>query len=997
MIRQQALVYAMLALACIAGCNKARLGRGTGKSQSPDSLSASSSAAQPDTAAAGSASTAPDSVTEQSTGLSAASKLMIRACDNYLAVKPGSEKAPEVLSIKAGTYYNSGLYAKSREVYRSVIEEYPEDPFAVEAVKMVAQSFYEDKEFDKAQEWYRKLGKVAQGGGDRKEAEERTAESIFRMAQTYEEQQRYKDAAEQFERVALEFPEVRIADVALFNAGLAYERQTRWSHAILMYQRLTKRYLSSNLLPKAIFRSGKCFEKLFQWDQAGQTYLRVVARFPKSELAPAALYNAGVCFENADKLIEAAAAFEKLVELYPNSDDAADVLFKAGEIYGKLKDWESVTRVNKEFARRFGNDIDRVVQAQCMVGVALYMQGNESEAIERLRQAIGTYERLKSPSTVNRYYAAKAKFTIAEIHHQRMNAVELRQPGSVYRRLLKDKSELLDQAIAAYSGVLEYGISEWTTRGVFQVGRVYEDFARGISRQARPTGMGLEERLALELGIAQAVEEYFVDKAMHYHEQNVKLGIKEEIENKYILQSRTKLIFLPFASGKNYLTLVEIAQSATERDGLTGFALIADKLETLQKIAPFQERAIELFLTCLKKGATYEEYNEFYEQASKLITGIGFTVGETYSELVTIARGAPIPEGFDDYERFVYKTKLLQQIQNYEDQAIGNYLKTAKIAEAYAISDEYVTKSKERLAKIVFNRGRCYDLLGTTAFTHPPFPDGVGEAEQEEYMARFEEIGLRFQDQAFQLYRSVLDYAEQGFAQGDFVNHAYVRLYQHFPEEYGVKQEKIEPKTLSSGPQWKCTTDSAEDWTKLDFNDRSWHKVRKGITTPGVAVAGFPGKIPVPMWYGTAGGKDYDPAHRLFFRRTFYNRATPHEADLYVAATGHFDVYLNGAPLPDNDTVRGQWTEARQWDLLGKLRNGKNVLAIRARAAADTAFGVFPFVRLMVAKAEYLPQPPGFDQPFSREVVAEGTYQFPFIKNFSSVMTNARGNEDAEH
>jgi hypothetical protein len=172
MRRQRLLIVcAIPALTLVAGCNKARLRGSTTHAGQSDSLSVAAPPAPPDSAARDST-VAEASTDDRESGLSAAGALMIRACDNYLSVNPKSGKAPEVLSIKAGTYYNSGLYAKSRGIYRTIIEEYPGNPFAVEAVKMVAQSFYEDKEFDKAQEWYRKLGRVAQGGGHRKEAKE---------------------------------------------------------------------------------------------------------------------------------------------------------------------------------------------------------------------------------------------------------------------------------------------------------------------------------------------------------------------------------------------------------------------------------------------------------------------------------------------------------------------------------------------------------------------------------------------------------------------------------------------------------------------------------------------------------------------------------------------------------------------------------------------------------------------------------------------------------
>ena len=85
---------------------------------------------------------------------------------------------------------------------------------------------------------------------------------------------------------------------------------------------------------------------------------------------------------------------------------------------------------------------------------------------------------------------------------------------------------------------------------------------------------------------------------------------------------------------------------------------------------------------------------------------------------------------FDAYERFIYQTKLLKQIEGYEDQALTNYLKAVKIAEAYKLDDPSVRDSQNSIAKLLFNKARCMDLLCETAFKRPPFPAGISEAEK---------------------------------------------------------------------------------------------------------------------------------------------------------------------------------------------------------------------------------------------------------------------------
>jgi TolA-binding protein len=911
--------------------------------------------------------------------LSPASELLVASCDNYLTLNPDSPKYPDVLMIKASLYYNSRLMPQARTVYTQVMEKFPSTASSAEAMRMLAQSFYEEKNFDSAQAWYRRLKDLPGNDIDRSEATQRIAESIFKRAEQFELQKLFSNAAEQYKRVPMEFPDAKIADIALFNASLCYEKSAEWSQVILSLGELLQRYPSSAIVPKAMFRIGKANEKLLNWKPAADAYLNMVARFPTAELAPSAMYNAGFCFENAEKLHEAAATFEKTAQLYPASSDAADVLFRAGEIYGKVKDWEGVSRVSKVFTERFGNDADRVVQALCMAGIAQYMQGRDEAAIKQLSQAVATFAQIKKASTANAYYAAKAQYTIGEILHTHMGRIALKLPRAAYQKSLDEKSRYLDQAVDAYSRAVKFNISEWTTRSICQIGQAYEDFAIGISRQERPANLQIADQLALELGIAQAVEKYFIEKALRYYEQNVKLGIKEKIEDKNILHSRSKLTNLPYVAGENFLALARILRQNENEQNLSGFALIGRKLEVLQKIAPFQESAANLFLKCIELGTAYQQIDNWYQKASGSITAISCEMAATYGDVVAIVIEAPIPAAFDSYERFVYKTKLLKQVEGYENQAMTGYLKTLKIATAYNIDDESVVKARDGLANLLFTSGRCKDLLCIDLFTNPPFPKKISEAEKEEYRARFEEIGLKYQEQAFEVYRNILKFAVQKYAAGPATTHAYVRLYQFFPDEFGVPEEQLTDTVITSGPEWRCFADSLPGWQAIDFNDSAWFPAQKSKTA-ATAIPVFPGKTPIPMARLTTGNPSGDT--RTFFRRTFSLGDIPRSATMTLSAgPGTAVAFVNGQLLAaDSGTVIANVVT---WDLSRKLRSGTNVVAAMVSAPVAPAV-LYPSIGIRIGKQVFVARPPLADKNLSEAEVSQENYKFPLIKNFTA-------------
>jgi len=965
------------------GCASHRVGTGAVEQRAESEMPRSdTTTAAADTGAENSAASAASR--DIIVGLSPASQLLVRACNNYIDVNGESPKAIDVYQIKASLFYNNRLFDSARVVYGEIVKKYEGTSYVFEAVRMTAQSYYEQKQFDRAGEWYKKLSEVSSDSTDKSEARARIAESVFRLAEISESESKFDKAAQEYERVALEYPESKIADVALFNAGLCNEKLSEWSKGILMFEKLLQKHPQSKLNVKARFRIGKCYEKLQQWDLAAGAYLRIPAEFPADEFASGAMYNAGYCFENGEKYREAAATFEKMVQVYPASEDAADVLFRAGELYGKIKDWEAVARVTSHFSRRFGNDENRIVQALCMTGVAQYMRNRLDDALQELDNAITTYRKLREPGTMNAFYAAKALYTIGEIKQGKMTAIALGSQDGQYRKRLAAKSDMLDECIAAYAAVIKFNLSDWTTRAVYQIGQAYEDFAIGIYSQERPSGTSLDARIALELGIAQAVDKYFMEKALSFHERNVKIGISEKLEDKFVLESRRKLTYLPYVAAENYLTIVEITRGAQRSEKLDGFALIANKLGLFQKIAPFQKRAIELYLQCLEKGTSYQEQDEFYKKASASITGLSLSVGKTYAEVVGIARDAPVPPGFDDYEMFVYKTKLLRQIEGYEDQALENYLKTIKIAEAYRIADSSVGQARESIAELLFNRGRCYDLLCNAAFSHPPFPRNIDEAEQEEYKVRFEEIGLKFQEQAFDIYKNILEFAEKSYALGPYVTHAYIRLYQNYPEKYGVKKQQMVQTAISSGSQWKTSRGQVADWSTFAFNDSSWEKAGRA-PIPTLTITGFPGNVPIPMWYEVKEGENAkgDSAQPVLFRRMFSMTELPAAAQLYLAAQGRVDIYCNTEKVV-SDTLLRYDTGILTVSLAGHLRTGQNLIGIRVTPPDIAGFGIYPLLLMTVGTNIPLPQPPGYDTPMSAAQAEIDSYHFPFLKNFST-------------
>jgi hypothetical protein len=105
------------------------------------------------------------------------------------------------------------------------------------------------------------------------------------------------------------------------------------------------------------------------------------------------------------------------------------------------------------------------------------------------------------------------------------------------------------------------------------------------------------------------------------------------------------------------------------------------------------------------------------------------------------------------------------------------------------------------------------------------------------------------------------------------------------------------------------------------------------------------------------------------------------EAARFYLSGGTVAAQLNGMPLPaDSGTALGKVV---MWDLIGKLRAGKNVLAIQAAMPQTPPAAVYPLIELKISTQVYFAKPPGSAAPLPPEQVRQDVYQFPYIKNFS--------------
>jgi TolA-binding protein len=915
--------------------------------------------------------------------LSAATNLLLSAIDNYITVAPESKRLPEIIMLKGHTYYNNKIYEKAREAYITIVNNPKKTAEVSEAIKMTAQSFYEEKKYSQAQEWYRKLKDAAVSGVDKEEASIRLTEAYFREGEALRTAGNPLGAIEQFERVYIEFPSSAIADAALYNVAIIREERREWTQAILTHNKLVANYPKSKFQEQAYFRIAKNYEQINNWSRAAATYLDAIKRFPASAQVKDAVYNAALAYEKSEDYSAAAKLFERYANEWPADKDAPDVLFKAGELFGKLEDWSNVERINSMFSRKYGNDKERIVMAICMAGIASYMQKKYDQAAIELERAVEMSKKAGLNIKANAFYAAKAQFTIGEI--RQFQAEQITLDGGDYNLRLKNRIKRIEESVSAYTRVSHYKLIEWTVKAIYRIGEVYEQFGMSLFKRDRPKNLSLNKLLDLEEGIANAIEKYLAIKALEAHEQNVTFGLQYQYEDEWTKRSRQQLTKLPFLTARNYVRLIEIASSTPIGDSIQGaMKLIQKKLERLQLIAPYQDKAIALSLKTLEMAAKYSVDDKFKNDASAAVTKLSFDVGETYAEIVSLARSAPIPAAYDGYKRFFYKVHMLGEgLVEYENLAITSLYKNIKIGEAYGIKDEWITKSKEKIAEVLFTRSLCYEILSNEALRSPPIPAGVTEVETDEYQLQFEDLGYKLQDEAYTIYRDIIDKASKSITAGAFADAAYSRAYLKFPSEVGEKIERDTMITLRSDKDWFFEKEAPGDWWTIDYADSAWKPVSKGVKPDSINPVGFSESVSAIWGVDSSSGSKTFPSS-VYMRRYFRTSTKPRKATLEIAAPGPFELRLNGLPTA-RDTMPGSigWYRAKKDpNVATKLENGKNCIAVYVKSDIPSAHSLFFMLTYHDRITDVMPKLPSMEKYMTKSDYKKLKFIFPKIPNF---------------
>ncbi len=311
----------------------------------------------------------------------------IKEFRKLIVTYPASELVPRAHYSIGDAYYNLQQYSDAEKSYREVLEQFPKSAYITDALTgiqycLIAQG--------KQQEAVAVIDGFIQQQPDLPVVEE----LYLKKGDLLYSQERYDDAAREFETFALKFPKSKNVATALYWSAKSLQARGRNAEAAVMFERASKvPNASPKIASNTLLEAGRIYLAQKQYDQALNTFARVEKEFGDGEVsAEASLMKGMVFWENGD-LQEAKNQLEFVISKDVSKDISDRARIAMVKIYLKTGNSATAQTLTQKVATSRTDDLG--AEAQYLSGVA-YGQAkdwqNAITAYMRVRYVFPAYE-----------------------------------------------------------------------------------------------------------------------------------------------------------------------------------------------------------------------------------------------------------------------------------------------------------------------------------------------------------------------------------------------------------------------------------------------------------------------------------------------------------------------------------------------------------------------------------------------------------------------------
>ncbi len=327
------------------------------------------------------------------------------------------------------------------------------------------------------------LGFLPAQGKERQEVREQVAASIYKQGEAARDAGDHLLAASHFSRLGQVIPESPTRIVADYDAATAYVQLEDWPATIEALEVFRKRY------PK---------DKRFT---AGVTEKLALA------------------YSNSGNQSFAAREMLALSNMPGSGERKRDLMWRAAELYEETGQQEQAVKVYKQYVKAYPTPLARSIELRYKISEHYRARNDRKNLNFWLNEIVRSDARGKAErNDRSRYLAAHASLELIGPLHRSYQKARLTVP---LKKSLRQKKQLMEQSIDAYSKAMNYQVAEVTTEATFQIAEIYHDFAKSLMNSQRPKGLSEEELEEYDLLLEEQAFP-FEEKAIDIHLANFK-------------------------------------------------------------------------------------------------------------------------------------------------------------------------------------------------------------------------------------------------------------------------------------------------------------------------------------------------------------------------------------------------------------------------------------------------------------------------------------------
>ena len=205
-----------------------------------------------------------------------------------------------------------------------------------------------------------------------------------------------------------------------------------------------------------------------------------------------------------------------------------EVVFLMGKAHEQAEDFRAAEKLYARYANS-AKQPSRRIKVLVRLAVARVELGDEAGARDALERAVSQHKtHLRQLDERGRYFGARAHFLQAQRILNEFEQIKVEGDVKQLSARLKRKAELLKRASAALLDTAKLGVAEWTTASLYQVGSIYESFAKSLVNSPAPANLTAEQAEEYRMQIDEFVvpiEEKSIEAYESGYQKALDLGI----------------------------------------------------------------------------------------------------------------------------------------------------------------------------------------------------------------------------------------------------------------------------------------------------------------------------------------------------------------------------------------------------------------------------------------------------------------------------------------